>query len=279
MGATLQTTALRSAFGLMGYVSTNRSARLASRLFSTPRSRPFTSEDRVLLETGQALSLRCGLAATVWGEQEGETILLVHGWQRHRASLGHFVQPLVATGKRVIAFDAPAHGDSPGKQTNPLEYAQTILAVGEELGNLDGIIAHSMGGGATLLALSQGLQAKRIVLLASAADWEYQMRFFARYVGLPAKATQRLIAILEEQAQMDIQKLNSDYVCRTLTQPTLLFHDPEDKRVPYQDSVAIAKNMAQAQLVTVHKLGHGGVLEDKDVIEQAVSFLTEGEAV
>lgn len=275
MGAAVQTTMLRSAFGVMGRVSAERSARLASKLFSTPRCRPFTSEDRVLLERGQTLSLRCGLAATDWGSEKHPIILLVHGWQRHRASLGHFVEPLLAAGKRVIAFDAPAHGDSPGKQTNPLEYSQAILEVGEELGNVEGIIAHSMGGGATLIALSQGLQAQRIVLLASASDWEYQMRLFAKFLRLPAKATERLIAVIEEGARIDVQQFNSASVAKTLTQPALLFHDPEDQRVPYGDSEAIAKNMRHARLITVHQLGHGGVLDDKAVIEQSVSFLTE----
>jgi pimeloyl-ACP methyl ester carboxylesterase len=274
MGANLQITLRRSAFGLLGHIATERTAKLASQIFSTPRSRPFTAKDKALLATGQALKLECNLAATVWGT--GETILLVHGWQRNRASLGKFVQPLVDSGKRVVAFDAPAHGDSPGKQTNPLEYAKAILAVGQELGSLVGIVAHSMGGGAALLALSQGLQAKNIVLLASAADWEYQMRFFAKYLGMPHKAATRLVRILEAQAQEDVQKLNSAYVCKNLSQPALLFHDPEDVRVPYQDSVAIAQQMQRAKLIKVKGLGHGGVLEDPAIVKQSVAFLREG---
>jgi pimeloyl-ACP methyl ester carboxylesterase len=273
MGATLQMNIRRSAFGLLGHIATERSAKLASQLFSTPRSRPFTEDDRAMLATGQTLPLECNLTATVWGS--GETILLVHGWQRHRASLGAFVQPLVDSGKRVVAFDAPAHGGSPGKQTNPLEYAKAILAVGQELGNVDGIVAHSMGGGAALIALSQGLEAKRIVLLASAADWEYQMRFFARYLGMPHKAATRLVRILEAQVQGDVQKLNSAYVCKNLSQAALLFHDPEDTRVPYQDSVAISRQMQRAKLVTVNNLGHAGVLEDNNVIQQSVNFFSE----
>jgi pimeloyl-ACP methyl ester carboxylesterase len=278
MGSTLQMSVRRSAFGILGYIATERSAKLASQIFSTPQSRPFTDDERALLATGQPLTLENNLAATVWNCDEtnkGETILLVHGWQRHRASLGKFVQPLVKAGKRVVAFDAPAHGDSAGKQTNPLEYAKAILAVGKELGHFDGIIAHSMGGGATLIALSQGLEAKKIVLLASAADWEYQMRFFAKYLGMPHKAATRLVRLLESQAQEDVQKLNSAYVCKDLRQTALLFHDPEDKRVPYQDSVAISQQMQQAKLVTVNGLGHAGVLEDETIIKQSVKFLSE----
>jgi pimeloyl-ACP methyl ester carboxylesterase len=270
-----QHTVRRSVFRTLGYFSAARSAKLASQLFSTPRSRPFTSEDKILLAKGRTFSLECGLAATVWGEEKEETVLLVHGWQRHRASLGKFVGPLLEAGKRIVAFDAPAHGDSPGKKTNPLEYAKAILEVGKELGNLHGVIAHSMGGGATLIALSEGLQAKRIVLLASAADWEYQMRLFATYLGMPDQAATQLVKILEGQVQADVAKLNSAYVCRNLSQPALLFHDPEDARVPYQDSVAISKQMTCARLVTVQHLGHAGVLEDRDIIRQSVTFLSE----
>ncbi len=273
MRATFQLNMQRSAFGILGRVATEQSAKLASQLFSTPRSRPFTEADRALLASGQSLPLGCGLAGTVWGTG-GEIILLVHGWQRQRASLGQFVKPMLAAGKRVVAFDAPAHGDSPGKKTNPLEYAQAILAVGKELGKLDGIIAHSMGGGASLIALSQGLQAKQIVLLASAADWEYQMRFFAKYLGLPEKAATCLVKLLEAQVKTDVCNWNSAVVCKELTQRALLFHDPEDQRVPYQDSVDISQQMQRAQLVTVQGLGHAGVLEDKGVIETSVAFLS-----
>ncbi|MGL4611941.1 MAG: alpha/beta hydrolase [Trueperaceae bacterium] len=265
----------RSVFKTISYVDPQRAAQLASRIFSTPRSRPFTEEDKCILAKGQVLSLKSGLTATVWGDKKEETVLLIHGWQRHRASLGKFIEPLVEQGRRVVAVDAPAHGDSPGKKTNPLEYAKAILTVGKELGKLDGIIAHSMGGGATLIALSQGLQAKRIVLLASAANWEYQMRFFATYLGLSERAASRLVKVLEAQAQIDVDKLDSAYVCKGLQQNALLFHDPEDLRVPYKDSVAIAEQLPHAQLVTVRGLGHGGILKDEDVIRRSVTFLKE----
>jgi pimeloyl-ACP methyl ester carboxylesterase len=40
--------------------------------------------------------------------------------------MGLFINPLVDAGYRVIAFDAPAHGDSGGKRTSLLEFAQIV---------------------------------------------------------------------------------------------------------------------------------------------------------
>ena len=50
------------------------------------------------------------VVAEVWGE--GPVVYLMHGWGGWRGQLGAFVEPLVATGHRLVAVDAPSHGDS-----------------------------------------------------------------------------------------------------------------------------------------------------------------------
>jgi alpha-beta hydrolase superfamily lysophospholipase len=57
---------------------------------------------------------------------------------------------LVKKGYEVIAFDAPAHGDSSGKTANAFQYRDAIKAVYEKFGPMHSFIAHSFGG----LALS-----------------------------------------------------------------------------------------------------------------------------
>src|SRR5687767_6768036 len=46
----------------------------------------------------------------VWGS--GPVVYLVHGWGGRGSQLAPYVEPLTATGHRVVLFDAPAHGDS-----------------------------------------------------------------------------------------------------------------------------------------------------------------------
>ena len=55
--------------------------------------------------------------------------LLVHGWEGRGAQLGSLVGPLVEAGLSVVAFDAPAHGDSPGNRlylTDEADHPQTL---------------------------------------------------------------------------------------------------------------------------------------------------------
>jgi len=270
----LSLTALRASLGALARVSPAASARLAARLFCTPRPHPIGEEEQRLLTSGTALTLRSGLAATSWGE--GPAILLVHGWERQGASLGRFVEPLIGNGRRVVALDAPAHGNSPGKQTDGVAYARAILAAEAEFGPLEGVIAHSFGGFATLIALNRGLEVARVVLLASLADIGREVEKFVHLIGMPHRAAERFIGLLERQLGTPLEALDAHLLCKQLRQPALLFHDPEDKRVPYEDSLTIAESWPGARLVTVRGLGHSRILCDEGVIAQGAAFICGG---
>ena len=96
---------VRSAVGALDRVAPELVARGALRLWCTP-ARP---KDRPAIPGGTAF--RTGpIAGQVWGD--GPTVYLVHGWGGHRGQLRSLVEPLVDAGLRVVAYDAPAHGDS-----------------------------------------------------------------------------------------------------------------------------------------------------------------------
>ncbi|HEY9291289.1 MAG TPA: alpha/beta hydrolase, partial [Microlunatus sp.] len=72
------------------------------------------------------------LAVETWGT--GSPVYLMHGWGGWRGQLGGFVRPLAESGYRVVALDAPSHGDSdPGSmgkgRGNGLEFARALSAV------------------------------------------------------------------------------------------------------------------------------------------------------
>src|SRR6478672_7473873 len=134
-------------------------ARAALELFMTPRRLAPREWEAALLRRGTPLTFGNGLVARSFGA--GPRVLLVHGWEGRGMNLGMFIAPLNAAGYQVIALDGPAHGKSPGEQTNPVDFAHGLLGAGQELGPLAGVIAHSMGAASTALALRQGLDAER----------------------------------------------------------------------------------------------------------------------
>jgi hypothetical protein len=92
---------------------------LAVEQFFKPRKSEPTTRDIDFLSKGQNLALKCGLAATAWGD--GPPVLLAHGWESRRSHWSAIVPILAESGYRVIAMDAPAHGDSPGDQVSVVQ--------------------------------------------------------------------------------------------------------------------------------------------------------------
>ncbi len=94
-------------------------------------------------------------------------MLLVHGWEGRGSQLGAFVEPLVRAGLSVVAFDAPGHGDSPGRRLYLTDMADAIIDVERAVGPLHAIVAHSFGAAAVLLAHQRGaVDAARSVMIA-----------------------------------------------------------------------------------------------------------------
>ena len=101
---------LRATVRAVDRVAPDLTARLALRLWC----RPPHHKDRRPLPGGTTWTLPFGpseIAGQTWGD--GPTVVLVHGWGGNRAQLAAtFVEPLVAAGLRVVAYDAPSHGVS-----------------------------------------------------------------------------------------------------------------------------------------------------------------------
>ena len=200
-------------------------------------------------------------------------MLLVHGWQRNRAALGAFVEPLVNAHFRVVAFDAPAHGDSAGKRAHPTVYSEKILEVGQSLGSLQGVVAHSMGGGSAVMALSHGLQADKVALLAPAVDWGFQIRHFTKMLGLNERLTERFVQQQQDKVGLGGREANAKLFAERLDTPARIYHDPEDQRVLIEDSQALLQYWEQAELIRVVNVGHGRILNSETVVEGVTDFL------
>ena len=97
-------------------------------------------------------------------------VLLVHGWGSSRSAARIVRRALVAAGHSVIAFDAPGHGAARERLSSLPQFVFAIEAAAREHGPFAAIVAHSMGGAATTLAMGRGVRAERVVFLAPAAD-------------------------------------------------------------------------------------------------------------
>jgi len=261
---------ITGAFSAGSRVAPGLTAAVASRLFfTTRRTTPKNGERQIL---SQATSFRVdGMAAWSWGE--GPVVLLVHGWNGRATQLGEFVSPLVERGYRVVAFDAPGHGDSPGHQTSLPEIADSIRRVAAHVGDVHGVVAHSMGGAATTLALSEGLEIQRVVLISPPSNPQTFLDFFSRAIGISEEVRQRMQHRVESRVGRRMSDMHADEIARHMNIPLLVIHDEDDSFVPLQFGQSIAAAWPGAKLVTTEGLGHRRILRAAHVNDLAVGFI------
>ncbi|MFO0756016.1 MAG: alpha/beta fold hydrolase [Byssovorax sp.] len=219
------------------------------------------------------------LAAWSWGE--GPTVLLVHGWEGRAKQLLPFVAPLLAEGFRVVTFDQPAHGGSTGRRVTVLDMASAARDVARDVApliglptGLHGVVAHSLGGTATALALHQGLSAKRVVLLAPAAEPSHFARRAASELGLSAPLSDGMLRRVLAQLGSDLAAIDVRSLAPSFDVPALVMHDPEDRDVPWEHGRGIAEAWPGARLAPLHGLGHRRLLADAEVHRRTARFLT-----
>lgn len=266
----------QTALATVGRFAPEGAAWLAERVFLRPRRLERPTRERSLLARAKRFEVPFEgqrLAAWEWGRGE-RAVLLVHGWSGRGAQLGSFVEPLVAAGLRVVAFDAPAHGDSPGREIALVPFSRAVLAVAEAAGPVHGVVAHSFGAAATTIALSRGLDAEAAVFLAPFAEIEVALARFERMFALGPAAAQAFRARIERRNGARAPELEGRTLARGMRARLLVVHDEEDRDVPIGAGAALARAWAGARFEATQGLGHHRVLRRPEVIEKATAFLT-----
>jgi pimeloyl-ACP methyl ester carboxylesterase len=262
---------VRACFAILGILSPRAAGALALRIFCTPHRHVRPHWERDVASRGRRQRVGPGLAAHSWGS--GPNVLLVHGWEGRGTQLGHFVEPLVTAGCRVIAFDGPAHGASEGVRTDLLEFTECLRRIGRDLGPLAGVIAHSFGGVTTTLAIERGLDAACVVLIATPASVEDVLARFAALIGLRGRSLQAFRQALERQTRVAVREVEIHERVAALKVPALIVHDRRDREVPFGDAERLVARWPGARLLATDGLGHRRILKDPAVIRHVVSFV------
>jgi pimeloyl-ACP methyl ester carboxylesterase len=210
------------------------------------------------------------LPAWRWGR--GPTVLLIHGWGSRGGHLAAFVPVLLEAGFSPVAFDAPAHGDAPGRRTNLPEIARAVEALARAAGPVYGVVAHSVGAAATALALRGGLKAGRVVFLAPAGDPEGFTRTFARRLGLGPASLRAMRRRAERRIGLRFDELDVRALARAQKVPLLVIHDQDDEEIRWNDGAAVAEAWPGAEMVTTRGLGHHRLLKDAGVAARTAAF-------
>lgn len=261
---------LRSAFSTASHVAPGLTAAVAEQLFFKTRRNGPRAGERDVLEGATSTSI-AGMKAWSWGD--GPTVLLVHGWNGRATQLGGFVEPLVGRGFRVVAFDAFGHGDSPGSSMSLPEMASSIRRVADEVGDVYGVIAHSMGGAATTIALRDGLQVERAIFISPPADPREFLEIFSEALAITDQVRAQLKERVERRVGVSMESMRASVIAPSMQIPLLVIHDRNDKEVPVRAGQSIAEAWPGADLIITEGLGHQRILRNNAVTDVAVGFI------
>jgi pimeloyl-ACP methyl ester carboxylesterase len=264
---------------IMSRITPSRTAKGALNKFIRPqRSQPKSWENNA--ETlGLRFAISKEISAIRWLPKDhddtakSKKLLLVHGWESRATQMYGLVPKLLALGYEVIGVDMPAHGHSTGQISHAEAFVQTVLLTQKQLGAFDAVVGHSMGAGASSLALSRGLTTKKLVLISGPSSIENVLRSFSKFVGLNERATDKFLhhageMVGKKPAEMDAINSKND-----IDVATLIIHDHHDIEVPISESKRLIPKFINAELYTTKGLGHRKILKSIKVIDKISRFL------
>lgn len=279
----LQLGTVRAGFALGSRLLPGRTVRRAARIFSTPlassRSRAEAAPADPAMRRGVASIRGERIATYTWGEPTRQPyVMLLHGWSSFGLRYLPWVPHLRALGYAVVTFDQPGHGLSSGRCCTLPDFVDTANELGSRLGPAALAIGHSLGGAALVLAQDQGWLARRLILLAPAADMLAATDRFFRQLRLGSRLRAPFLAWHERHTGIHPRDLQVHRHLPALGQPGLIVHDLDDRDVPWEEGECYARHWPHARLLTTQGLGHHRIVDAPDVIEAALAFL-RGEPV
>lgn len=264
--------AVRSAFRVGSRLAPNLTAERALRYFITPTRIPRPGWEAELAKTARRLELKAGVVAYAFGK--GPRVLLVHGWDGRGTQMGRIATALADAGYEAVCVDLPGHGESPGRSLHIPAAAETLLAVGAELGPFHAVVGHSFGAGASLYAVRRGLRAEKIVYLAGPGRFTALFDRYCAWVGVGGAARKGFDEKIEELVRMDPATNTPAEWAKDVALPALIVHDRDDEDAPFAEGEEVHRNWRGSRFLATSGLGHRRILKAKPVIAAIVDFVS-----
>lgn len=206
-------------------------------------------------------------------------VVLAHGWNGRASQFATLVRELVADGWRVVAFDAPAHGETPGRGTYLIDWTDVLAELQRSHGRIHAVVGHSFGGLATLVAAGSGVQVDRVVSIAAPGDADLllsQFQTMLAYDDPTAAALRERFAARYFPGEPDpFARLSPLRHPLPSSVPLLAVHDEGDRVVPFGELARIAAAHPTARTLETSGFGHNRVLTADSVLDAILDFLAQ----
>jgi len=257
-------------------LSLSLAQKLSFKLFTSPRPRKQKPKEIAFLNTStkRAISLDGQKIQTyIWGNSD-KKVLFTHGWESNAGRWRSFIPDLVDAGYQVVAFDAPGHGASDGKQLHLVIFISAIEAIFKEFGEFEALVGHSMGAGASVIGMATKPlpRPKKMVLLGSFSEVSEVYNNYAEMLGLTPKLAPEFNKTIKRLSGYDVSYFSVAEKAKMLQNiQGLIIHDKQDKTIAVQGARHIAKSWSSAKYIETDGAGHS--LQNEMIFKEVISFI------
>jgi len=266
---------LRRLFSFLEFVSPILTSRIATLFFFTPIrfSMPkieFEISNKSVSKTIKFKNNKIKIYE--WGKSKN-AILLVHGWSGRATQVAQLNEPLIQAGYKVYSFDAPAHGNSNGRHTHILEFADLIIKIKKLHPEIESVIGHSIGGAACIYAITQGLSTQKCIIIGSPVSTHWVLNSFCKQINVSNKVENLIKKHLEYKFQKQFDDISIDSMVTKINTKGMIIHCENDIDAPVEHAKYIHKNWKNSTLLLTQNLGHRKILKNKEVSQSIIDFL------
>ena len=274
---------LRTKFKTISQLAPATAGRMAFDLFCTPypkyKKRKAPAIFHQATKRTVVLSDNSKIHGFEWlpSQPNNQTVLIAHGYASYAYKFEHYITPLLKMGYRVLAFDAPAHGQSQGKHIHVVVYQEAIQQIMQQAGPVHLFIGHSLGA-LTLSMIAENIdqaEARKFVLIAPATKTTTTFANFFKMMHLNEVTKAAFLQHVSSKTHHAVEYFAADRALANYQGPLLWVHDEKDLVCPYEDIIDFKENApSNIKFLITNGLGHNKVYKTAEVMDQIMAFLT-----
>ncbi len=268
---------IRAKLNILAVVSKQKAAEAAMKIFSTPFRKP-KKQTPPVFQKAERLNFELAGSSIIghrWNAGKEKRVLIVHGFESSSKNFDRYIMPLVKKGCEVLAFDAPAHGGSGGKQVNLLMYVKMLHHIHDLYGPFHGYLSHSFGG----LAVTHFLENVphdenvKLVLIAPATESTSAIDSFFRILQLGTDIRKEFDQLIYDKSGVTPDHYSIRRAIKNIKARILWFHDEDDELTPITDALRVRdENHSHIEFVITKGLGHRKIYRENMVVNRTVEF-------
>jgi len=208
-------------------------------------------------------------------------VVVLHGWGGNAGLMLPFAPPLHRAGFHTLFMDARNHGlsdhddhTSMPRFAEDLDVAVDWLLARDDVSSV-GVVGHSVGAGASILAASRRDDLGAVVSLSAFAHPGELMGASRPFDVLPRPLANFALHTTERIIGYDFDEIAPRNRIGRVQAPLLLVHGDADEIVPISNVYELAERMPTRRVLIVPGAGHSDLASFGSQIGEVIGFLSE----